>query len=128
MLVTREMDYTLRILRTLHRDGLLSASSIAEREYLQKAVTLKILKRLHAAGIVSSRRGPDGGYLLARDCKELTLYDLFSALGETIVVNRCQQPGYRCEHPGNCNLCREFRRVQAALDSELQRTPLSQLF
>ncbi len=128
MLVTREMDYALRILRALHQHGQLSASAVAEREHMHKAVTLKILRRLHAAGIVGSRRGSGGGYLLAQNCEALTLYDLFSALGETIVINRCQQPGYRCEHPGSCNLRREFSRVQSVLDGELRRTPLSDLF
>lgn len=128
MLVTREMDYALRILRALHQEGQLSASTIAEREHIQKAVTLKILKKLHAAGIAESRRGPNGGYFLSKPCRSLTLYDLFSALGETIFINRCQQPGYRCENPGNCRFHREFNRVQSVLDGELQRIPLSELF
>ena len=128
LLVTREMDYALRILRALHQQGQMSAAAVAERGHMQKAITLKLLKQLHAAGIVDSRRGPNGGYLLARPCSRLNLYDLFSALGETIYINRCQQPDYHCENPGNCGLCREFTRVQAVLDSELRRTPLNALF
>jgi len=128
LLITREMEYALRILRALYRGEQLSATAIAQREHMSKAVTLKILKRLHAAGLVASRRGSSGGYLLSRPCEKLYLWDVFHSLEDSIFINRCQQPGYRCEHPGNCNLCREFRRVQAALDSELQRTPLSQLF
>lgn len=128
MLVTREMDYALRILRALHQHGQLSATAAAEYEHLQKPVTLKILKRLHAAGVVCSRRGPGGGYFLVRPCNELTLYDVFSALGEAVLVNRCQQPGYQCETSGECNLSREFCRVQAVLDGELRRMPLSELF
>ena len=56
MLMTREMEYALRILRALCRGEQLSASTIAQREHMSKAVTLKILKHLHAAGLVSSRR------------------------------------------------------------------------
>ena len=69
MLMTREMDYALRIVRALYRDGQLSAASIAQREQVPKAITLKILKQLHTAGLVDSRRGPSGGYLLQRDCE-----------------------------------------------------------
>lgn len=130
MLMTREMDYALRIVRALYRGGQLSAAEIARRECMPKAVTLKILKRLHAAGLVASRRGPSGGYLLSRDCGELYLRDVFLGLGEYFYVNRCQQPGYRCEnHPkGDCGLCRELARVQGILDGELARTPLSAIF
>lgn len=130
MLITREMDYALRILRTLHQEGQQSASAISQREHMPKAVTLKILKELHAAGLVSSRRGASGGYLLERPCDQLYLWDLFHALGEPLLVNRCQHPEYRCENypEGGCGLCRELSRIQKVLDAELQKTPLSAIF
>ena len=130
MLMTREMDYALRILRALYQDGQLSAAAIAEKEHTPKAVTLKILKQLHAAGIVTSRRGPSGGYLLQRDCETLYLWDVVHALGESLYVNRCQQPGYQCENqpPESCGLCRELSRIQGVLEEELYRTPLSAIF
>ena len=130
MLMTREMDYALRILRALHQNGQLSAAGIAEKEHMPKAVTLKILKRLHAAGLVDSRRGPSGGYLLRQGCGGLYLDDLFQALDEPVFVNRCQQPGYQCENQprDGCGLCRELSRVQEALRAELRKTPLSAMF
>lgn len=131
MLVTREMDYALRILRALSRkEGSLSAAAVAQAEHMPKAVTLKIMKRLHAAGIVESRRGASGGYQLAPPSASITLYDLFSAMGEPIRVNRCQAPGYLCENlpPGSCGICREFSRLQTVLDAELRRTPLREIF
>ena len=130
MLLTREMDYALRIVRALHQEGQLSAAAIAGREHMPKAVTLKILKRLHAAGMVDSRRGSSGGYLLLRSCGELYLLDVVRALGEPLYVNRCQQPGYQCENrtPDGCGLRRELSRIQQVLDAELSRTPLSVIF
>lgn len=130
MLITREMDYALRTLRVLHQGGQLSAAAIAERESMPKAVTLKILKELHRAGLVSSRRGSSGGYLLERPCEELYLEDVLQALKEPLFVNRCQRPGYRCEthREDGCGICRELFRIQAVLDEELRRTPLSDMF
>lgn len=130
MLMTREMDYALRILRALYQNGQLSAAAISEKEHIPKAITLKILKQLHAAGLVTSRRGSSGGYLTQRPCDKLCLGELFQALGGPIFVNRCQQPGYQCENqpPENCGLCRELSRIQAVLDGELRKTPLSAIF
>lgn len=130
MLITREMDYALRTLRALHQNGQLSAAAIAQKECMPKAMTLKILKRLHAAGLVASRRGPNGGYLLQRPCDELYMADLLQALEEPVFVNRCQQPGYRCENQveNGCGLCRELSRIQRVLDEELRKTPLSETF
>ena len=130
MLMTREMDYALRILRALYREQQMSAAAIAQRENMPKAITLKVLKELHAAGLVSSRRGASGGYVLKETCEELYLWDLFQALGEPVYVNRCQRPGYRCENrpEGDCGMCRELSRIQSALDRELHKTPLSAIF
>lgn len=130
MLMTREMDYALRILRALYQTQQLSAAAIAQQEHMPKAVTLKILKQLHAAGLVDSRRGPSGGYLLLKPCEEMNLWELFHAMGGGMVINRCQQPGYRCENRAadSCGLSRELCRIQQVLDEELRRTPLSQLF
>ena len=130
MLMTREMDYALRILRALYQGGQLSAGTIAQREHMPKAVTLKILKQLHAAGLVDSRRGPSGGYLILKPCSQLNLWEGFQALGENVRINRCQQPGYQCENlpVEDCNLNQELCRIQQMLDRELQRTSLSVLF
>ena len=130
MLITREMDYALRILRALEQEEQLSAAAIAQRENMPKAVTLKVLKQLRAAGLVSSRRGSSGGYVLQRPCEGSYLYDIFSAFGEPIFINRCQQPGYQCENlpVEDCNLNQELCRIQQMLDRELQRTSLSVLF
>ena len=130
VLITREMDYALRILRALEQEEQLSAAAIAQRENMPKAVTLKVLKQLRAAGLVSSRRGSSGGYVLQRPCEGSYLYDIFSAFGEPIFINRCQQPGYRCENrpEGDCRLCRELTRIQKVLEKELRKTPLSEIF
>lgn len=130
MLITREMDYALRILRALHREGLLSAAAVARQEHMQKAITLKLLNRLLAAGLVESRRGVSGGYFLKRRCEEMTIYDVFQAIGDPPLINRCQREGYRCENfpQGGCGICKELCRIQGALDQELRRMPLSDIF
>ena len=130
MLINREMDYALRIIRALYQEDQMSAAAIAEKEHMPKAVTLKILKKIHAAGLVSSRRGASGGYRLEYPCEKLYLWDLFHALEEPLILNRCQQADYRCENrpEGDCGLCRELSRIQSVLDQELQKTPLSAIF
>ena len=130
MLITREMDYALRILRALHQEGQLSAAAISRKEHMQKAITLKLLNRLLAAGIVESRRGVSGGYFLKQSCENLRIYDLFQAIGEPPLINRCQREGYACENfpKGGCTICQELCRIQGVLNQELQRTPLSEIF
>ena len=131
MLVTREMDDAMRVIRGLDgREHLETAAGIAERENMPQAVTLKILKHLTAAGIVESRRGAAGGYRLKRPPSQLTIYDLFLVFGKEPLLNRCQTADYHCENypGGGCGTCRELCRIQEILNAELRRTPLSELF
>lgn len=83
LLMTRELDYALRILRALHREEKVSASTISQREHISKAITLKLLKRLHASGLVSSCRGAKGGYSLSSSCEEMTVTSSLKADNES---------------------------------------------
>jgi len=130
LIINRETDYAVRIVRVLHRNGQLSAGEAARLENIPKPIALKMLKRLNDAGVVGSRRGVAGGYYLKWSCRERTLYDLFRAVDGEILLNRCQVEGYRCENvpAGGCGICRELWRVQNILNEELKRTPLCDIF
>uniref|UniRef100_B8HKW5 Transcriptional regulator, BadM/Rrf2 family n=1 Tax=Cyanothece sp. (strain PCC 7425 / ATCC 29141) TaxID=395961 RepID=B8HKW5_CYAP4 len=63
----------------------LKANAIAARQEIASRYLEQILSMLRQAGIVASYRGAAGGYTLARDPSEITVWDVFSCLeGETI--------------------------------------------
>ena len=119
MFITREMDYAVRILRALRSGEQLTSAQIAAREHMAPR-----------AGIIESRRGHVGGYALARPAGELTLYDLFSALGGQLFITECLEPGYDCANNvcGACGVHREFARIQQRLEEELKCKTLEELF
>ena len=61
MLITRETDYALRILRALAPGSCLTVGEIAEKESLPHKFTYKIMKKLEKAGIIRIIRGVNGG-------------------------------------------------------------------
>ena len=61
MIVTRETDYALRILRALEEGRSMTAGELAEEEELPQKFAYKILKKLHKAGYIRIRRGASGG-------------------------------------------------------------------
>lgn len=132
MFISRETDYALRILRSLHRGGQLPARVIREETGLSMPVAYKTLDRLGRAGLVTSRRGAEGGYALAVPCEGMTLYDVLRMLEADLVVNRCMEKDYVCEawsgDTRTCGLHRECCRIQTFLETELKRTPLSEIF
>lgn len=132
MVVTREMDYAVRIIRVIYQKGALPASVIADWGQIPQSITHKILRKLLQAGIISSNRGAVGGYALVNSCDQLTLYDIFRAVDDRPFLNRCQKSDYPCEWEADandsCGIRRELCRIQAALELELRRKSLSEVF
>ena len=109
----------------------MTVAQICEREHIPVPFTYKILKKLTAAGMVSVTRGAGGGYQLAVDLRELTLWRVVQVTEEECVLMECMLPGHRCEHnceDALCHLNRELERVQQVLIAELSRYSLAEIF
>jgi Rrf2 family protein len=81
--VTSRTHYAIRALYDLafHRRGQAAqAKEIADREHIPLRYLEQILQDLRKAGIVEARRGPRGGYGLARPAEEVSLADVFRAV------------------------------------------------
>ena len=60
----------------------ISSKEIAEKQQMLPRYLEQIMQKLVRAGILKGLRGPSGGYLLAREKRRITLYDICLALGE----------------------------------------------
>src|SRR4051794_32775944 len=58
----------------------ISAREIAVAHALPPPLLMKVLKVMHAAGILRSVRGVKGGYQIATDLEQVSLYDLTNHL------------------------------------------------
>lgn len=108
--VSTRGDYASRALLSLalHSDetGPTSVRDIAERTALPQPYLEQILLALKGAGLVRSKRGVGGGYVLARDPKEISLGDIVSAVDGPIVAGDFGEPHTNgaCDHEGQCVL------------------------
>ena len=129
MLITREMDYAVRVVRALKDGTKVSASEVAKKEHLPQAITYKVLNSLLKSKLIGSMRGVNGGYYLKCDLSNTTLYDICVALGEDMSITECVREGYDCinNRCGGCILNKEFNRIQSSLNRELQTTTLDKL-
>lgn len=127
MLITRETDYALRILRSLSGGGSFTVGVMAEREALPHKFAYKILKKLERAKMVKMIRGVNGGCRLDCDLKEVTLYDLFNAVGTCPNISACITENYVCEWcdlNGPCRINTQLGKVQEVIDAELRTRSL----
>lgn len=61
--------------------GEVQAADVATRLGLPTAYTAKVLSSLARASLLRSDRGPRGGFQLARDPRDISLYDVLQAVG-----------------------------------------------
>ena len=130
MLLTRECDYGLRIIRALSKGGKITAEEICAEESIPGQFAYKILKKLERAGFIMSSRGREGGYWLVKSVTEITIYDVVSSIDETLFVNECLRGDRPCQRNLNDDPCKvhiEFERVQDALEKELRKKTISQI-
>ncbi len=62
----------------------LSVINISEREKISRTFLEQLFMRLRQADLVKSRRGPAGGYRLARSPHEIPISDILEAVNEPI--------------------------------------------
>lgn len=88
------MKRNSRLTLALHTMGHMAAddlvrttSNIAEHAGTNPVVVRRVLGKLREAGLVTSEKGPSGGWRLARDPRQITLADVYLALGESLVAS-----------------------------------------
>lgn len=132
MLLTKETDYALRLLRGLADGEQLTAAQLSEREQVPQQFAYKILKKLQKAGILTIRRGAGGGCALAAPLEQISLRRLMQAMEEDAAVSACMHPGYECQWcraHGDAVCCAHIQlaEIQQKLDWELESHSLAEI-
>lgn len=130
MLITKETDYALRILRALFQGEKMPVGKIAEEESIPSQFAYKILKKLSRAGLVEILRGVNGGYKISSSAEQANLLDIIRIVeGEPLLLD-CLEPQAQCpacRRVTDCRLQREFSRIHGILLKELSAKPLRDL-
>jgi Rrf2 family transcriptional regulator, nitric oxide-sensitive transcriptional repressor len=66
-----------------------NASQIAEQTAASRNHLAKVMLTLSKMGLVKSLRGPSGGFVLAKEPKEITLLDVYEAIEGKILISKC---------------------------------------
>lgn len=108
-----------------------TSAGIAELHETHPAFVRRVLGLLRAGELLTSEKGHSGGWFLARTPEEITLADVYVALGERFM--RPEPTGE--DNPVTCVIERALRgeveialdRAEATLVDELQRTTVARL-
>ena len=123
MLLTKECDYSLRIMRALGDEEQRTVKTICDMEHIPHKYAYKILKKLQKAGFVQNKLGPSGGYFLLKPLDSFTMYDVVSAVDENLFLFECLKNEKLCplnNEDAPCKVHTEFIRIQNVLVSEMK--------
>ena len=72
--------YVISILALEKNHKPLKSTELSSILYVSDSYLKKILRKLVLANLIVSNAGKDGGFILARNIKDITVYDVYSAL------------------------------------------------
>ena len=111
MRLTLEQDYAIRIVFELcNAKKRLDVKELSCLTGVTPLFTQKIMRKLNQKSLVESKKGVQGGYVIALPPEKISLYDVFSAIDGDICINACLSDNYTytCTRPevmnnsGNC--------------------------
>jgi Rrf2 family protein len=128
MQVPRKVDYALRAAIYLatqgSQNGCSSTGEIAENQMIPKKFLEKIIQDLMHNGLVKSKRGPDGGYSLARSPREISFQNVIEAVAGPIALNVCTDSTSSCDLLSRCTMSGIWHEVQQKVVDVFARTTL----
>ncbi len=122
--------YGLRALIEIGRrsgEGPVLMGDIAEKQAFSRKYLHALLTSLKEAGIVKSRRGARGGYLLAKEPKDIYMSDVFEALEGKMSIIDCLTDPEVCERQNICESFPLWKSLNDILDQFLTGVTLEDI-
>ncbi|MFH1086803.1 MAG: Rrf2 family transcriptional regulator [Chloroflexota bacterium] len=132
MKISTKGEYGIRALIELTQhigEGYIQSTTIATARHIPENYLYQLLITLRKAGLIRSRRGPQGGHMLARAPERINLEEIVIALEGPIEPVGCIQEDMLsdCLLQGACPVREVWRRVSDSTSAILQGTSLADL-
>ncbi|MBN1520891.1 MAG: Rrf2 family transcriptional regulator [Candidatus Aureabacteria bacterium] len=107
MKITYEDDYALKTIfdLALHYGVNMHISDIARRQDIPAKFLEQVLLKLKRSGFVVSKKGPNGGYRLVKEPKDISLKEVLESISGPYAPIECAwNPGYseKCRYFHDC--------------------------
>ena len=120
--LTKKADYGLIAMRHLAQHpavGACSAKGLAEIYGMPQEALAKILQRLTKTGFLMSQYGTNGGYVLARDPRKITAYQIIQAIDGPLFMTSCRTTSRGCNQSPRCTVREPLRKVSRSIETVL---------
>jgi Rrf2 family protein len=129
MQIPRKIEYALRAMIHLadNPEGVARGLEIAQREHIPKYFLEKVIRDLMRGGLVRARRGPGGGYQLARSPETISFKHIIEAVEGPITLNVCVDGSSVCQLKPTCRMFRVWEEGQRVLLEIFSQATLRQI-
>ncbi|TVR68248.1 MAG: Rrf2 family transcriptional regulator [Sphaerobacteraceae bacterium] len=118
------------LLHMAELDGPVTSDRLAKMMKTNPVVIRRIMAGLRENGLVQSEKGHGGGWRLTRGLSEMTLLDIYKALGEPAVFaigNRTESPTCLLEQSANASINQALKDAEDVLLARLRAVTLEDL-
>lgn len=118
------------LLHLAEQDGPVTSEVLARAMATNPVVIRRVMAGLRDQGHVRSEKGHGGGWSIACDLSQVTLRDIYDALGSPALLalgNRTEAPGCLVEQAVNAALDQAFADAEALLLARLGEVTLAML-
>jgi Rrf2 family protein len=132
-MLSQKARYALRALLHLVEHGAdrtIQVGEMAEVQRIPRKYLEFIMVDLKKAGLVTSRRGPGGGYVLARGAHEISFVEVIRAIDGPIALVPCASENFYqrcddCHDEATCAIRKVLMRVRSSAVEILEKTTLA---
>ena len=108
------------------RGDMVQIKEIVASQGMSETCLRRIIPDLHKAGILIAKQGRWGWVMLAVSSSQISLYDIFLAVGEEIGLTDCTKDIY-CEKKSNCYTTDVLWNLQRWFNSLLKMQTLDKI-
>jgi FeS assembly SUF system regulator len=124
-------DYGLVLMTCIARSqvpALRTARDLAQESRLPLSTVSKLLKELLQSGLLISHRGIKGGYILARDPRQISLLEVIAAIEGPMALTECSTDiTGLCNLESGCPIKSNQQVINQAIRGVLEKVTLSDL-
>lgn len=130
MQLTTKSRYAIRAMMELasHKEqSPLLLKEIAQRQDISEKYLEQLMAPLRASKLIYTMRGKKGGYMLGRDPRQITLYEIINVVEGSLAPVPCVDHVEICNRAKICAAREVWVRLQKMISQELRSINLAEL-
>jgi Rrf2 family protein len=128
--LTKKADYGLMALKYLAEHPempALSAKDVSDAYGIPAQLLAKILQQLTKSGLLRSHAGMNGGYVLSRNAREISAYEVILAIEGPFFITSCTKGTKSCELTPSCTIKEPLAQVNETIAGVLKNISIQDL-